>query len=74
MDKTKTVPLVVCLQMMHSKPQLRSRIQFKYLSEKLLLFHKLCYLQREPFNNVLHYQPLPITRYQVRFYANNYYE
>ena len=23
---------------------------------------------------ILYYQPLPITRYQVRFYANNYFE
>ena len=25
-------------------------------------------------HNVLYYHPLPITRYQVRFYANNYFE
>ena len=25
-------------------------------------------------HNVFYYQPLPITRYQVRFYANNYVE
>ena len=25
-------------------------------------------------HNVLYCQPLPITRYQVRFYANNYFE
>jgi hypothetical protein len=25
-------------------------------------------------HNVLYHQPLPITRYQVRFYANNYFE
>ena len=25
-------------------------------------------------HNVLYYQPLPITRYQDRFYANNYFE
>ena len=25
-------------------------------------------------HNVLYYQPLPITHYQVRFYANNYFE
>ena len=25
-------------------------------------------------HNVLNYQPLPITRYQVRFYANYYFE
>ena len=25
-------------------------------------------------HNVLYYQPLPITRYQVMFYAKNYFE
>ena len=25
-------------------------------------------------HNVLYYQPLPITCYQVRFYANNYFQ
>ena len=25
-------------------------------------------------HNILYYQPLPITRYQVRFYADNYVE
>ena len=25
-------------------------------------------------DSILHYQPLPITRYQVRFYANKYFE
>ena len=25
-------------------------------------------------HNVSYYQPLPITRYQVRFYANDYFE
>ena len=25
-------------------------------------------------HNVLYHQPLPITRYQVRFYADNYFE
>ena len=25
-------------------------------------------------HKVLYYQPLPITRYQVSFYANNYFE
>ena len=25
-------------------------------------------------HSVLYYQPLPITRYQVRFYANDYFE
>ena len=25
-------------------------------------------------HNILYYQPLPITRHQVRFYANNYFK
>ena len=25
-------------------------------------------------HNVFYYQPLPISRYQVRFYANNYFK
>ena len=46
-------------------------------SWKITSFSKTTLLQREPFffHNVLFvYQPLPITRYQVRFYANNYFE
>ena len=30
--------------------------------------------EQDVFHNVLYYQPLPITRYQVRFYADNYFE
>ena len=26
------------------------------------------------YHNVLYYQQLPITRYQVKFYANNFFE
>ena len=31
-------------------------------------------LQREPVLTMIYYQPLPITRYQVSFFANNYFE
>ena len=43
-------------------------------SRKITSFLKTTSLQRAPSHNVLYYQPLPITRYQVRFYANNYFE
>ena len=39
------------------RPQLRSRIQFKYLSEKLLLSQKVCYFRESRFSQstALHY-------------------
>ena len=41
---------------------------------KLLLSRKLHYFRGVVSHNVLFYQQLPITRYQVRFYAYNYFE
>ena len=43
---------------------------------KLLLSRKLRYATSEGAvsQNVLYYQQLTITRYQIRFYANNYLE
>ena len=44
-------------------------------SWKITSFSKTAPLQREPFLTIFfYYQPLPTTRYQVRFYANNYFE
>ena len=59
-----------------SRPQvlnLRSRNQIR---GKLLISRKLPHFRVEGAvsQNVLYYQPLPITSYQVRFYANNYFE
>ena len=63
-EKTPLSHEVVCMfRWLISRPQvlnLRSRNQIR---GKLLLSH-----------NVLYHQPLPITRHQVRFYANNYFE
>ena len=42
-----------------------SQIQFKYLSEKLVL---------SKINYVLYYQQASIARYQVGLYASNYFE
>ena len=51
-----------------SRPQilnLRSRNQIRenYVTSEGAVSH-----------NVLYYQPLPVTRYQVKFYANHYFE
>ena len=50
---------------------LRSRIQFKYSSEKLLLIQKQ-YVTSEAAtsHNVLYYKQRSIACYQVSFYAN----
>jgi hypothetical protein len=50
---------------------LRSRNQIR---GKLLLSRKLPTSERAVSHNVLYYEPLPITHYQVRFYANNCFE
>ena len=57
-----------------SRPQnliLRSRNQIR---GKLLLSRYCFTSEGAVSHNVLYYQPLPITRYQVRFYANSYFE
>ena len=41
-------------------------------SWKTTSFTKTTLLQREPFLTMFYYQPLPITRYQVSFYANSF--
>ena len=73
-EKTPLSHEVVCFQMLDfetSNSKLRSRNQIR---GKLLLSRKLLTSEGAVSHNVLYYQPLPITRYQVRFYANNYFE
>ena len=41
---------------------------------KITSLSKITLLQRETFLTILCNQQLPITPYQVRFYANNYFE
>ena len=59
-----------------SRPQiinLRSRNQIH--ENYFFLQNYVCYFRRSRFSQCfIGYQPLPITRYQVRFYANNYFE
>ena len=58
---------------LNSIPQLRSRNQLKYFSEKLLFSQKLRYsIERVVSHNVLFYQQLSIARYRVMFCAKNY--
>ena len=48
--------------------------QFKYFTEKLLLSQKLVTSEGAVTHNVLYYQQLSNARYQVSFYAHNYFE
>ena len=62
-----------CLILRPKILNLRSRNQ---ILGKLLLSSKTTWLQRELFLTMfyIYYQPQHITRYQERFYANNYFE
>ena len=62
-----------CLILRPKILNLRSRNQ---ILGKLLLSSKTTWLRRELFLTMfyIYYQPLHITRYQERFYANNYFE
>ena len=55
---------------LNSRPQLRSRIQFKYFSDKLLLSQKLRYFRGYGIFYTINTE-LPITRYQVGIYAKD---
>ena len=58
-----------CLHYKHYKSEV-----LKSNSWKVTSFSKTTLLQSEQSHNVLYHQKLSITRYQVRFYANNYFE
>ena len=75
-EKTPLSHEVVCFQMLdfetsHSKSEVSILNSWKITS-----FYFLSYVTSEGAvsHNVISYHPLPITRYQVRFYANNYFE
>ena len=66
---------VVCLQMLDFETSNSKSEVSKSNSWKITSFSKTTSHQREPFLTMFYtYQPLPITRYQVRFYADNYFE
>ena len=74
---TEKLPLsheVVCFQMLdfgtsNSKAELSKSNSWKTTS-----FSKTTLLQEPFLTIVLYYQPLPITHYQMRYYANNFLE
>ena len=57
---------------MHDNQRLRE--VFHYLSEKLHLSVNNVTSEGAFYHTVLYYQPLLITRYQERFYEDNYFE
>ena len=54
------------------RPQLRSRNQIKYFSEKLFLKKKNYITSEEAVSHNVFYQQLSSARYQVSFYAETY--
>ena len=70
-EKTPLMHYLACFQM-HNKKALAEVCY--YLSENLPLSQKLCYFKGSSSHNALYYQQLSIARYQVSFYANNYFE
>ena len=56
-----------------SRPQNLILIKIKFVENYFFLKNNDT-LEGAVSHNVLYYQPLPITRYQVKFYANNYFE
>ena len=73
-EKTPLSHEVVCFQMLDFETSNSKSEVSKSNSWKITSFSKTTLLQRETFHNLLNYQPLPITCYRVRFYANNYFE
>ena len=66
-EKTPLSHEVVCVQILNLRPQNQIR-------GKLLVSRKPLHFRGSRFSQCFIPQPLPITRYQVRFYANNYFE
>ena len=78
-EKTPLSHEGVCVQMVDFETSSSKSEVSKSNSWKITSFSKTMALQREPSegavsHNVLYHQPLPITRYQVTFYANKYFE
>jgi hypothetical protein len=62
---------VVCFQMLDFKT---SNSKLEVSKSNLLKITSYVTSEGAVSHNVLYHQPLPITRYQVRFYVNNYFE
>ena len=65
---------VVCFQMLDFETSNLILRSWNQIRGKLLLSRKVLHSEGAVSHNVLYYQQHPITRYQVRFYANNYFE
>ena len=63
---------VVCFQMLRDLKIYFVGLEIKFV-EKLSFLENYITSEGASSHNVLYYQPLPITYYQVRF-ANNYFE
>ena len=72
---TKQKPLsdeIVCFQMLDFVTSNSKSKVSKSNAWKITVYNVTA--EGAVFHIVLYYQPLPITRYQVRFYDNNYFE
>ena len=66
---------VVCCQMLDfGTSKSNSEVSKSNSWKIILLSRKLSYFRGSRFSQCLYYQPLPITRYQVSFYAAHYFE
>ena len=74
-EKTPLPHQVVCFLMLDFETSSSKSVVSKLNLWKITYFLKNYVTSEEAvYHNVLYYQPLPITRYQVSFYANNYFE
>ena len=72
-EKNRWFQLNVLISMLWSSfGEISSLLLFEW---EMTSFSKTMLLQREPFLlNIFYHQQISITRYQVSFYANNYFE
>ena len=70
-EKNTLVTKVVCFQMLDFETSI-SKLEVSKSNSLKTTCLKTTSEQADSYN-VLYYQPLPITRYQVWFYADNYF-
>ena len=63
----------VCFQMLDFETS-NSKLEVSKSSLWIITLEEYSASEGAVSHNVLYYQPLPISRYRVRFYANNYFE
>ena len=72
-QKSRLVKKLCAFRCLIARPQILNLRSQNQIHGKLHLSQKLRYFRGSQFSQ-LYYRPLPITHYQVRFYANNYFE